>query len=199
MYSQYGEDDYVLEIVKDCTSTKLLEIGAWHPTDKSNSRALIERGWSAVLIEPSPGPMLNLLNEYAGNERVRLIQAAVGVEGGLLDLMVTDDAVSTADREQYKEWAKITQFRGALTVPCISVADLFTKVLGDGYEFVSIDAEGMSVPIFGEMCRLGPRPRAVVVEHDSRFVEVSQIAEAANYRLVHENGTNRVYEWTGPR
>lgn len=198
MYSQYGEDDYVMEIVKECASAKLLEIGAWNPVDKSNSRALIERGWSAVLIEPSPGPMLNLLNEYAGNDRVHLIQAAVGVEGGLLDLMVTDDAVSTADRQQYEAWKKVTSFRGALTVPCISVIELFAR-LGGAFEFVSIDTEGTSVDIFAEMVRIGPRPLAVVVEHDSRIVELNQFAEKANYRQVHINGTNVVFEWTGKR
>ncbi len=197
-YSQYGEDSYFVPLLEKVPEShrRLLEIGAWHPTDKSNSRALFELGWRCILIEPSPGPMLNLLNEYANEPRVQLIQAAVGVESGLIDLMVTDDAVSTTDRAQYEEWKKITKFRGKLTVPCISMLELFTKLGGD-FEFVSIDAEGMSVPLFHEMMQRGPRPRVVVVEHDARHVEVAQIAEAANYKQIHLNGTNVILEWTG--
>lgn len=202
MYSQYEEEKYILEICHDATmrpsSGRFLDIGAWHPTDKSNTRALFELGWSGVMIEPSPGPMLNLLNEYANEPRITLVQAAVRVEPGLMELHVTDDAVSTADRQQYETWAKVTKFRGTITVPALSVVDLFAHFGGD-FEMVNIDTEGSSADVFKEMLRIGPRPRCVVVEHDSRFVELSQIAEAADYELVHENGTNRVYRWKGTR
>jgi len=53
--------------------------------------------------------------------------------------------------------------------------------------------------VFKAMCEAGPRPRVVMVEHDARYVEVAQIAEAANYRQVHLNGTNVILEWTGVR
>ncbi len=129
---------------------------------------------------------------------MRLVQAAVTVAGGLVDLMVTDDAVSTADRNQYEEWKKVTSFRGALTVPSLSMAEVFNQ-FGAGVEFLSIDTEGTSVDLFAEMIRLGPRPRVVCVEHDSRFVELTQFAEKGHYRMVTENGTNRIYVWTGRR
>jgi len=196
MYSQYAEDDIYIPLLP--AVGRFLEIGAWHPTDKSNSRALYERGWSGILIEPSPGPLLNLLNEYSDDPRVQIISAVVAVEPGLVTLQVTDDAVSTADRSQYEAWKSVTKFRGMLTVPAISVNDLFSR-FGGAFDFVSIDTEGTSVNIFAEMLRVGPRPRVVVCEHDSRFVELSQYAEQGNYRMIHENGTNRIYEWMGPR
>ncbi len=195
-YSQYGEDSLYLPLLPPMG--RFMEIGSWHPTDKSNSRALYERGWSGILIEPSPGPLLNLLSEYHDEPRIQIIAACVSCEGGLVTLQVTDDAVSTSDRQQYDAWKSVTKFRGALTVPAISVADLFARFGGE-FGFVSIDTEGTSVDIFAEMLRVGPRPRVVVVEHDSRFVELSQYAEQGNYRMIHENGTNRIYEWQGPR
>lgn len=60
MYSQQDEEKYILEALEGITGT-FLDIGAWHPTDKSNTRRLIELGWSGVLIEPSPGPFINLM------------------------------------------------------------------------------------------------------------------------------------------
>lgn len=206
MYSQYEEERYILEICGDPRDLaganypigRFLDIGSWHPTDKSNTRALFELGWSGVMIEPSPGPMLNLLNEYANEPRITLVQAAVRVEPGLMQLHVTDDAVSTADRKQYEQWKEVTTFRGLITVPALSVVDLFVHFGGD-FEMVNIDVEGTSVDVFKEMLRIGPRPKCVVVEHDSRFVELSQIAKAGDYEVVEENGTNRVYRWKGTR
>jgi hypothetical protein len=62
MYSQYNEEDLILAAFEVPSEAPLfLDIGAWHPTIFSNTRALIERGWGGVIIEPSPGPFINLL------------------------------------------------------------------------------------------------------------------------------------------
>ncbi len=109
---------------------------------------------------------------------------------------MTDDAVSTADRQVYDAWKSITKFRGELTVPALSVVDLFAH-FGGAFDFISIDTEGSSLDIFVEMLRVGPRPSIVVCEHDGRIVELSQYAEQAGYRQIHLNGTNVVLEWNG--
>ena len=56
-YSQYGEDRAIVELFGDHVG-RFLDIGAWHPTVFSNTRALFERGWSGVMVEPSPCPFL---------------------------------------------------------------------------------------------------------------------------------------------
>lgn len=135
MYSQQNEEQYVLAAAERTEAKgmtrRLLDIGAWHATDKSNSRALIERGWSAVLIEPSPGPFVNLMRactrcpdtppephgerksvlcercasvRYGFDSRIELILAAVGIEEGLISLHATDDALSTSDDASYRKW-----------------------------------------------------------------------------------------------
>lgn len=60
---------------------RLLEIGAFDAFAMSNSRALIELGWSAVLFEPSPGPLRALVKEYGNNPKVEVVAAAVIVGG----------------------------------------------------------------------------------------------------------------------
>lgn len=196
MYSQYHEDDLFLDLLP--AKGRALDIGAWDPMTFSNSRALIERGWSAVLIEPSPTPLSNLIHFYWDNREVQVVNSAVTVEGGMIRLAVTDDAVTQQEGPRIGEWLATGGFYGHMSIPALSVVQLFEYFGGD-FDFVSIDTEGTSVDVFAEMCRLGPRPLVVIVEHDNRFVECSNIAQAANYRLLHENGTNRVYEWTGKR
>lgn len=199
MYSQYNEEQYVCQICRWIAGNpRFLDIGAWNATTFSNTRALFELGWGGVLIEPSPGPLKELLKEYGRVDRVEVIGAALTVEGNPVRLLVTDDAVSQSieDVGRLDTWKETGGFYGALTVPSISVSRFFEQWGGD-FQMCSIDTEGTSVDIFAEMMRCGPRPKCVVLEHDSRHVEVMQIAEHARYRQVHLNGTNVVLEWGG--
>ena len=62
MYSQYLEEQLILQAFETPSDAPVfLDIGAWHPTIFSNTRALIERGWAGVIVEPSPGPFINLM------------------------------------------------------------------------------------------------------------------------------------------
>jgi FkbM family methyltransferase len=208
-YSQTREQAAILKILgHDCTDgvplndawhTRYLDIGAWHATQFSNTRALFELGWSGILIEPSPGPLQGLVREYGNSDRVKVISAAVTVGGGLVELQITDDAVSMpSDSSHMEQWKDVGGFYGKLTVPSISVADLFQQFGGD-FEFINIDTEGTSGAIFKEMLRIGPRPRCVVVEHDNNIVELAQYAQEAHYEQVLLNGNNMVLRWKGGR
>lgn len=204
MYSQQEEERFIVDTLYRDTSLmpgqgRFLDIGAFHAETFSNTRALFELGWSGVLIEPSPGPLHGLVKAYGREPRIQIIGAAVTVQGGLVDLEITDDAVSmSADAPQLEDWRSAGGFFGKLTVPSISALMLFEK-LGGNFDFVSIDTEGTSCDLFFEMLRLGPRPRCVCLEHDGRLVEIARYAEAASYRQVHLNGTNVVLEWTSGR
>ncbi len=219
IYSQYAEQESILAVFADAAPGKLLDIGAYHPTVFSNSRALIERGWSAVLVEPSPGPMLNLVRaclwcgavpsevygerkevacpkcgnvgRYGGCHAITLISAAVGLEPGLLPIQITDDAVSTSDAGVYEAWKKAGGYYGTLHVPQITLEQISLQF--GGFDFVNFDAEGMSVPLAIRALELEWRPRCMVVEHDGRIVEVSQAAHAVGYKTVMTNGTNLIF------
>lgn len=169
---------------------RFLDIGSWHPTQFSNTRALFELGWSGVMIEPSPGPMLNLLEAYGNEERIVLIQACVSIEGGVAELMVTDDAVSTSSQAEYEKWRDVTKFRGRVLVPSVTVADIGQRF--GGFDFVNIDAEGQSADIFLEFMRLGMFPNCVCCEHDSRHADIINAATAQHYQVTLANSTNLV-------
>lgn len=189
---------------------RLLEIGAWEPKTFSNSRALIELGWSAVLFEPSPGPLKALVQEYGNNARVEVVGLPVtefGFKGGVrrkgnyLELRVTDDALSTdADNtEHLKKWENYG-FYGNLTTWAVSIEEVFEHWGAEsGFDFVSIDTEGSSVDLFRAMIRLGNRPLCVCVEHNDRWEHLRELAEYARYDLVFRSGENVVLKWRGER
>ncbi len=200
-YSQNGEQKYILQALGIdpvglfSARRKLLDIGAWNAKTFSNSRALIELGWSAVLFEPSPGPLKGLVQEYGHNLNVDVVGCAVTVHGGLLELAVSDDAVSAdADNTEHLSKWEGYGFYGTMTTNSLSLLAVLAN--WGPFDFVSIDTEGSSVDLFVALCQSKHRPRCVVVEHDSRWEELQAAAEPAGYKPMHpreENGINMVF------
>lgn len=190
MFSQYEEEKHILAAFPEDKLGNFLDIGAWNAKDKSNTRALYEFGWSGVMIEPSPGPMLNLLSEYGDDPRITLVLGAVVCEASLIKLHITDDAVSTSSESEYEKWKGTAKFRGSLLTPGIPLEYLANRF--GGFDFINIDAEGVSVDLFHQMLKLGWQPTCVCVETDSRLEEICAAATPKHYNLVYANGTNAV-------
>lgn len=187
-YSQYGEDRVIEKLLAGRTGT-LLDIGAWDPFTFSNSRLLIEQGWKAVLVEPSPGPLRKLLQEYGGNENITVVGAAITVEDiPVTPMWISDDGVSTRNAEFHEVWKERGGYFGRLWVPCLPLSRFFLQFGGE-YDFVNVDAEGHSVEIAVNYLK-GPRPLVMCVEHESKVVELLKVAQEYGYRMVHANETN---------
>jgi len=199
-YSQYEEQRFILEAVGETEedlaagrvfgAKRYLDIGAWNAKDKSNTRALFELGWAGVMIEPSPGPMLGLLAEYGFEERIQLISTAVSLEPGLLPLHITHDAVSTSKAEEFERWKNTVKFIGKMSVPTLTLEQISNQF--GGFDFINLDAEGISADLFNHAMTLGWEPRCWCVEHDGRTTELLERATGRGYRCTYANGTNIV-------
>lgn len=190
MYSQYEEEKYILAAVGSEPGS-FLDIGAWHPTEFSNTRRLYECGWSGLLVEPSPEPFMSLMREYGKDERVKLLCAAVGFDRCAVKMHATADAVSTSSDAVFRQWERAGGYYGSFWAPQITIEDLLNQF--GGFDFVNFDAEGISADLFIHFLRTGQRPRAMCVEHDDRLVEISQQAQKCGYKAVYTNGTNVVF------
>ncbi len=187
-YSQRNEEQYILEACKDAPRRRLLDIGAFHPTVFSNSRALIEQGWGAVLVEPSPKPVRNLVKVYGDSPEVHVFCAAVGLEPGIVTLQITDDAVSTTDVKP--EWRERGGYIGSMTISQVTLAMLFNWY-GD-FDFVSIDVEGGSTDLFLNLLTYEMFPACICVEHDGRIVEITKAAQERGYKIAYISEENVV-------
>lgn len=190
-YSQNNEQEVLLSFLPK--TGRFLDIGAFHPTQLSNTRALYEMGWSGVMVEPSPGPMISLLREYGNDDRITLIQAAIDPHlGGLTHMHITDDAVSTSSESVRKIWDKEGGYFGRVWVPLMPASALAS---GLGlFDFVDIDAEGQSADIFLAMLGIETcRPICYCVEHDSREAEITKAAAKAGYSVAAANGENIIF------
>jgi FkbM family methyltransferase len=75
MYSQNNEDSLFANLFPEVGN--LVEIGAFDGKTNSNSLLLIERGWNAVLVEPSPAAFDKILKLHRENNKVHLFNVAV--------------------------------------------------------------------------------------------------------------------------
>ncbi len=191
-YSQGEEQQHILSALQG-VSGRFLDIGSWNPKVFSNTRALFELGWGGVMIEPSPEPFLSLLKEYGEEERITLILGAVGFQNGLQKFFATDDCTSTSDEQHYLKWKEIggVKYYGAFNVPLLTWADLTNRF--GSFEFVSIDAEGISADLFLGLLKTGMRPKCICVEHDNREAELARLAGPLGYRVIFGNGENLVF------
>jgi len=178
-YSQSGEQAIILKALEGVQHGKFLDIGAWHPKTFSNVRALYELGWHGVMVEPSPGPMRDLLKEYGREPRITLIQAACGMNQNLQRLIVTDDALSTTDAGLAKAWGERGGYFGNVLVPTIPLEAILTA-LGP-FDFVNIDTEGSSRALLEELLRL-QEPRCICVEHDGQEQQLRRLAKTHGYQ-----------------
>lgn len=202
-YSQYGEDEIVASHFPEDFKGKVLEIGAWNPTQFSNSRAFIDRGWDAVLIEPTPLAVEALVREYGNNPAVTVISAAVGLGPTPLKMTITADAVSSSDENVVNLWQQVGGYYGKLHVATLEPFEVVG--LYGPFDVVSIDAEGMSVELLEQFADIwefgGPhdcnlaKPRVIVVEFDGRRERVWAIAGRLGFKVVMDgnvNGTNMI-------
>jgi FkbM family methyltransferase len=165
MYSQNHEDDIILMYLKRAYSQlweqghefTLLEIGANDGKTFSNSLRLIEAGFKAVLVEPSPRAFQLLEKQHAGNESVTLHNFGFALFNGTQTFYESggyqdgDDVAlySSLDEEETKRWEDTVKFQEV-------EADFRTWVdfrleFKDTYDFISIDCEGFDLTLLKQM------------------------------------------------
>jgi len=163
MYSQNNEEQIIADFFGDFKGA-VLDIGANDGKTYSNSLKLIENGWRAFLVEPSPtcGEKINTL--HAGNELVKLLQVAIGAEtgeavfheSGRLNVPELPEEnislVSTLIPKEKDRWTPLKMDWKEYPVKVFNWADFKKQFnIPDHLDFISIDAEGVDMAILKQI------------------------------------------------
>jgi FkbM family methyltransferase len=184
--TQYGEQADILKAAGP-EPGRLLDVGAYDGETFSMTRELMLRGWSGVLVEPNPSAFLKLLELYEREPKASLVNAAVGLEWGLVPFWQTEDMLSTTDIEHMELWRRGGYpFHEPYFVPVVPMQYILNG-LGP-FDLISIDTEGTSHALFD--WALAHNPRVLVIEHDKHANWMK--TKAYGYRVVHENTLNLV-------
>jgi FkbM family methyltransferase len=160
MKSQYNEEEIILRYA--IQPARFLEIGAYDGVFLSNTYCLLERGWTGVMVEPSPEAFLKLrdnLKQFQDN--IQLVNCAIGDKHGLTKFFECDESstdyiksISTVIPSHVQWWGsqnsypkpRFREFHVA-TVPLIDVLNQF----GYDFGFVNIDVEGANEMVLSQL------------------------------------------------
>ncbi|MEP7018617.1 MAG: FkbM family methyltransferase [Actinomycetota bacterium] len=159
-YAQHGEDVILWRALGDREGGFYVDVGAFDPSDDSVTRALYERGWRGINIEPQPDRLAAFERERPGDTNLSL---AIGDR----------DGTATLTRPPVAGWATtldpaLAGFDSAtertLEVP-IRRLDTLLPELGVGrIDILKIDVEGAEPAVVRGFIESSIRPLVCVVE-----------------------------------
>lgn len=197
MYSQGQEEAHIVEYFKSRTAPgSLLDIGAFDGKVFSNSLRLIEMGWSAVCVEPSPVPYAALSELHKGNSRVQTLRAAVAPVAGVIDFYDTNgDAVSTTNLAHKSKWEAGSKIKFQhIQVPAVTAKDVVDKY-GKSYDFVNIDTENTNLEVLKAFVAAGLRFELLCIEHDNQHPAI--VAMFPGCQPIFQNAENLLIYYKG--
>lgn len=173
MYSQNNEQEVILKYFGDKVGT-FIDIGANDGKTLSNTFALSERGWSGVLVEPSPSAFANLKDNYKIDstkmDAIKIIRQdginptfyfypfALGVTNGTVKMWDSGthlnkgdtSLLSTLVEKDKTKWEKSTNFT-EIEVQCFRWKTFLNRLKFKAFDFISIDAEGLDYEILKQI------------------------------------------------
>ncbi len=148
MYSQNDEERTILKHFEGKPAGTFLDIGAFHPTKFSNTRALWERGFKGVYIEPSPSLHKAFLDEIKDDPKMQLITDCLGSKAGEVEFFDSGDwALSTTDPEWVEQRKSCGASFTAIKVNMITVPMLLERSVHKTFDFISLDTENTVLEI----------------------------------------------------
>lgn len=197
-YAQNFEDVMLWRALKHVPNGVYVDIGAQHPLIDSVSKAFYEAGWRGIHIEPVPA-YAELLRKDRPDETV--LQVALGVTEGTLELNIIDETGLSTAVEQY---AELHENQRGLThrrvqVPMLTMKSALHSLAGSDVHWLKIDVEGFEEQVLRGWDSNVLRPWIMVVEAtipnspQTDYAGWDPILTGADYQFVYFDGLNRFY------
>jgi FkbM family methyltransferase len=149
---------------------------------------------SAILVEPQKIPYERLVERYATNPRVSLINAAVAERDGVVKLYVPDSGASpmaSLIAQHHRRFGSGAKEVRELEVPSVSVSSLVKMFHGEHLHLLQMDTEGMDYQILKWFFDAGVEPDVLNFEslHLSRTERLAsrQLLNAGGYWWIESN------------
>lgn len=202
-YAQ-NKEDLIFEHFFGKIVGTILEIGSNDGKTLSNSLYLIEKGWSAVLIEPSPQVYSKLVNLHGSNDKVWTLQAAIGEKNELAtfydsgELLKTGDLalVSSLHKKETERWASVDMPFEETQVEVITFDELLEASPHKTFDFISSDAEGNDLVIMKQIDFDKVKCRCFCIEHNSVpevILEIQQYVTQFGFKELSRNPENIIF------
>lgn len=191
-YSQNSEESFILEYFKDKPTGKFIDIGAYDVFKFSNTRALFEKGWFGIFVEPSPPNYKAIADHYKDSGLILVLNIAIGETTGEIDFYSCQDAVSTSDINHKNKWEAAGVPFTKIKVQQVSVADFMNENCKN-VDFLSIDTEGTNLAVFINIPDfVFQQIKMICIEHDGNQDEMQAKLHRFGFATVYINAENLI-------
>lgn len=190
MYSQTDEEKHIVEYFGDFKG-RFLDIGAADGVTFSNTRRLVELGWSGVMVEPSPYMFVKLMNNTPRG--IDLVNAGVGLESGVTLFHACNDFLSTFDEDHRELWATRDKvdFR-PMYAQVLTAEQLFNAFPGP-YHFINIDVEGTNYELLPQIPLNTLGCKCLCVEYEDQEAGVMEHCQKLGFKRLHKTVENLIF------
>lgn len=198
-YSQYGEEEILLNFFEKKQGGVLVDIGASDGVKYSNSRYLIAYlDWKALLVEPHPVSFSNLEEIYKDNENVTLKNLACFDSETTVDFYMYsegDDSCVSTISESFKQKvidAYGDKFSEPVKIKSVTLDTLLSNY--DHVDFLSVDCEGVDMKVLKSNDWSKNRPSLICVEHSMDEDELKDFIQSIDYVQCAKNAGNTFFK-----
>lgn len=199
-HSQYGQDLYVLDLLKDHNNGTFIDIGANDGVTFSNSLLFEKLGWTGVCIEPHP----IVFNKLKKERNCHLLNACISKEDGSVNFKVVEGhsnmlsgILEFMDQAHLLRIDKETKQDGGKTytqeIESVSPKALLQKFSFERISFLSIDTEGCEMQILQTFDFKSTQVDVISIENGSRTDEIFRYLSASGYTLEVCVGCDEIY------
>ena len=205
-YSAAGEDQIVLawlEVVYrlNIKDVRYLDIGANDPSELSNTFLLYKLGATGVLVEPDPD-LCEALNDRRQRDVVLNVAAAFDEKRSAKLKRLTARSFNTFLTEKVddviqssKEWRpeQRQSMIDEIDVNLVPMNDILAQHFSNGIDFISIDTEGVDMPILQSIDFNRYRPKMICVENSRPQNEFHELLTPFGYGFVAITPDNLIF------
>lgn len=196
-YSRNFEDVLLNRLFRDQPDGFYVDVGAADPKMENDCRALYERGWHGINIEPNPA----LASLYA-EQRPRdvTLEVAVDAEEGRQPYFVVEGTgLSTLDKAEAERCRADGWTVREITIPTRTLAGILANHAPARIDVLKIDVEGWEEPVLRSNDWAQYTPRVILLEctlperPERRETGIEAYLAGHGYRRVWFDGLNDFY------
>ena len=185
------------------TNLTYIEVGANHPIATSSTFLLSKKFQvGGLLVEPNP-KLAETLREFRVNDQIIEAAVVIGDEKEVDFFLCEDNEISSVDKKFVEEWAGITQsypgVKEKITVKTVNINDLLKLTSDKEVVVLSIDVEGLDLPILKNINLSSYRPYLIIIEPSEGYLpgntqSMIEYMNENNYELLSANFVNLIFK-----
>jgi FkbM family methyltransferase len=179
--SEIGQDKWVAEVMfPGATDGVFLDVGSGHGQIGSNTRALEDKGWTGICVDPFPVAM--------EGRTCQMVKEVVSDAAGKVVQFHTHDGLGGI-ADTLGKWKEEASKAPAVELTTVTLADVLERTKAPGFiHFLSLDIEGAELDALRGIPFDKYRFGAMAIEHNEEEPKRSDIIkflEGHGYRRVH--------------